>query len=1024
MKFIGNLFAPRWKHKNPQVRKQALLALDKAREDTQKILLEVANNDPELFIRRFAIKRLNDIDAVQALRQSAPREEIYQDATWRLCVLLAAEDGAATTEQIKVRLDQYAENRILEYVAKHATDLELRRYALDKVDHENIIVEVITGSANEEIRQYALDKLNSTSALKRVIKSLKRKDKALATQAQEKLDQVNAAIAQHNELVNQYKQVGDDFLELVELCKLSNEWIKYEARLRSLHEQWRGLGVQLDIATKTQEQQRTEQVEKGYALFEQELKRSPSKEAWEVSPEVTHANVIDKLQAVNSELAGKVQQLSQHDSLQTLDQAELEQFAKFIRREWQTYYSEIVDEAGAALPLADLPQMKTAFEANFARLEQLRVDLPVLKNCHEQFKELLNNAEQLLSSGQNLSRKDVEKLERRREKFSLPTYLKVDSQLTEAWNKALQKLRDLLAKQDEQRDNIINDFSALTTQLADKIAAGRSRPASQLISRGKKLLIQLDALGKSTLEKNGQLGRFSQLTQELSELQGWRQWSSAPVKDRLINEMRVLAEELESNRSNSDYDFVNAADVIKAARKEWKKLTTGEPGGDQELWEQFDAACNQAYAVCQEYFDRQAEQRAENLQQREKFCDELAAYQEKVASQQPEDIDWKAMQKIIQTARRDWAQLGVVNRSDRSKINKRYNQLLHALEKMLRTQQQQNREAKELLIKRVQHVSKQLEDQALNIEQATDSVKQSQAEWKTIGVASKEQQLWQHFRAACDSVFQVQRAEQDAFKQAREAEKQQREQLIEAVEAASRLESEALLQARSRVEEAKASWNELPRLKKDHAMERRFSRACQQYEKNLAQLHAQQLRDEKQKLQQNVALCYELEKTLFACLKGEVNADSLPGKLAELEQRWLPVDSRLRPVDQAVKQRFEDLKNYVEQCSQGGLETTLSQLTADEDSCAKSKDLLCIQLELLAGVESPPESQQRRMEYQVAQLADKMKQSAATDIDEEIELLLSQWHRSGFMDPAKAQPLEQRFYSVLQSLDKDYQYNP
>ena len=285
MKFIGNLFAPRWKHKNPQVRKQALLALDKAHQDTQKIMLEVANNDPEVFIRRFAIKRLTDIDAVQALRQSAPREEIYQDATWRLCVLLSAEDGAASIEQIKVRLDQYAETRILEYVAKHATNLELQKYALDKIEHENIVLEVITGTENEEIRQYALDKLNSVNALKRVIKSLKRKDKQLAERAQEKLEQVNAALAHHNELVNQYKQIGNDFLELVALCRLSNEWAKYEARLRRLHEQWRGLGVQLDTQTKAHEHAQAEQVEKAFSEFEQELKRSASKEAWEVSPE-------------------------------------------------------------------------------------------------------------------------------------------------------------------------------------------------------------------------------------------------------------------------------------------------------------------------------------------------------------------------------------------------------------------------------------------------------------------------------------------------------------------------------------------------------------------------------------------------------------------------------------------------------------------------------------------------------------------------------------------------------------------
>jgi hypothetical protein len=1023
MKFIGNLFAPRWKHKNPQVRKQALLVLDKSRQDSQAILLEVAKTDPELFIRRFAIKRLTDIDALQALRQTAPRDEIYQEATWRLCRLLSAEEGEASDEQIKVRLDQYAEAGILEYVAKHGSTTELQKYALDKIDNENVVVEVVTGSEREDIRQYALDKLNSVNALKRVIKSLKRKDKQLVAQAQEKLDQLNTAQAHRDALANQYRQIGEDFLSLVALCKLSNEWVKYEARLRSLHEQWRGLGVQLDTQVNLQRREQVQQIEQAYALFEQELKHAASKQAWEVSPEVTHADVIEKLQAVNRQLAEKVQQLSELDPHQELDIAELDQFVSVTRRNWRHYYNEIIVDAGAALPFADLPQTKTEFEANLAKLDQLRVDQPILRNYHVQLKELTEAAQKLMELDHVLLPKEVANLEKRFEKIALPSHLKADKQLTGCWEKALQDLQQSLNKQQEQRENIIREFTTLNTQLADNIAGGQSRQAAQLINRGKKLLNRLDDAGRSILEKNGLLGIFNQQAQELSELQGWRQWSSTPVKERLISEMRELARELESNRDNPQYDFVSAANAVKTARKDWKNLTTGEPAGDQGLWQEFDDACNEAYAVCQQYFDKQGEQRAENLRKREQLCEELAAYQQKVSGQESQDVDWKAMQKIIQAARKDWGQLGIVNRSDRAKINKRYNQVLHALEKMLRSQQQDNREAKELLIKRVQLLSKQIADQALNVDQAIESVKQVQAEWKTFGPAAKEAQLWQQFREACDGVFQVQRAEQDAVKEARAAEKQQRESLIETVESAARLTDEALLQARSTVENAKAEWDKLPRLKKDHALERRFSRACQQFEKQLVQLHAQQLRAEKQKLQQNVALCYELEKAIFNCLQDAANAGQLKDSVAELQERWQPVDSRLRAVGQAVSQRFEKLKTCAALCGEGDPETLRLRLAAEEQSLIKSKDLLCIQMELLASVESPPEARQRRMEYQVAQLAQKMKQAHGQNTNHEIEQLLSQWHASGFVDPVKSQSLEQRFYSALQSLDKDYQYN-
>ncbi|WP_455206888.1 DUF349 domain-containing protein [Kaarinaea lacus] len=1022
MKFITNLFAPRWKHNNPQVRKQALLALDATRVETQTILLEVARNDPEVFIRRFAIKRLTDIDAVQALRQAAPRDEIYQEATMRLCTLLSAEGGAASVEEIKSRLDKLAEARILEYVVKHTRNPDLQKYVLDKIDNENVVVEVITGTEHDDVRQYALHKLSSAAALKRVVKSLKRKDKKCLVLAQEKLEQLNTALAQRNELTSEYKRVGNDFLELVELCKLSNEWSKYETRLRSLHEQWRGVGVQLNAQASLHEYEQAQRIDRAFSFFEEELKRSVSKKVWEVSPEVTNAGVIDKLQLINKQLADKVLQLTPTDSSQLLDCAGLDQFIADIKRQWQQYYSELMTGAGAALPFADLPQTKTEFESNLARLERLRSDLPVLQKYQAQLAELTAAAQALLASDRVLVKKDITQLEKRFAQLSLPSYLAVDNQLAESYKKALIDLQKRLAKQEEARLNTVSEFTAINKQLADAIAGGKTKAASQLINRGKKLLKQVDDTGKSSLEKGGQLGQFNQLAQQLAELQGWRQWSSTPVKEQQINEMLELAQELESNKDNLLYDFISAANAIKAARTAWKNLTTGEQAGDQELWQQFDAACNQAYAVCQQHFDKQAEQRTENLHKRELFCHDLEAYQQKVATQAPEDIDWKAMNKIIHAARQDWTHLGIVNRSDRAKINKRYNKVMHALEKLLRDQQQKNRDAKEMLIKRVQTLAKQLEEHTVNTDQALESVKQLQAEWKATGMAVKEAQLWKQFREQCDSVFQVRRAEQEATNQALEAEKQQREHLIDAVEAAGKLSGDALLQARSSVEKSKSEWQQLPRLKKDHTLERRYFRACQQFDNQLVQFHAQQLKAEKQKLQHNVALCYALEKVLYTCLQGTSDPGLLNDSVAEFQQRWSPVDSKLRVADQAVSGRFAQLKSYAEQCGSGGLDAIRSQVSANEDSYVKSKDLLCIQMELLAGVESPPESRQRRMEYQVAQLAEKMKQSVSQDIDVEVEQLLSQWHCSGFIDPVKSRPFEQRFYSALQSLDKDYQY--
>ncbi|MEJ2179358.1 MAG: DUF349 domain-containing protein [Gammaproteobacteria bacterium] len=978
MMFIGNLFGPKWKHKNPQVRKQALMTLDATREDTQNILLDVVKNDPELYIRRMAIRRLSDLDALQTLRQAASDDAIYQEATNRLCILLSNNTCELSLDQLKSRLDSLNETGIFQYVVKHTNIKEMQNYVLDKINNENAIVEIVTSAQNDEIRQLALDKLESSAALKRVIKALKRKDKRLVGQAQEKLLALDKEVAERSALTNEHKRISKDFLELVELCKLSNGWRKNESRLRSLHERWRGLCLQLGYGDKAQELEDLQQVEQAFELFESELKQALSKQAWEVAPQIANTDVIDKLQRISEQLSQKLQQYSMLDLNQLPDGAELNQFVSDIKQQWQESYDELMnDAAGSTLPFADLPQTKVEFESNLTRLEKRLAELPAIETYRAKLTSIMTSAKELLASGSTVSKRKLEKLQQQFEKLSLPAHVMAANQLHEQYQQVTVELQDRMAAQDEARRHAIDNLNKNNQELTEAIAKGRSKHAAQLVQRGKKLLKQLDEEGKALLAKKGGLAAFHQAEQQLADLQDWRKWSNAPVKEKLISDLLALAKEIEANKGNADYDFVNAVAVIKAARNEWKTLTTGEHAGDQE---------------------------------------------QKVATQPPDEVDWKAMDKIIRAARKDWGQLGSINREDRVIINKRYNSVFHTLEKLLKTHQQQSREAKEILIQRIQMLSKQLSEQAITTDQAIESVKRAQLEWKSTGVARKESQLWNKFREACDSVFQVRRAEQDAVSEAREVEKQQRDQLITEIETASKLKGELLLQARPRVDQIKSDWAQLPRLKKEHPQERRLFRACQQFEKQIENESTNQIRAEKQKLQENVRLCYELEQAIFACLSGTVDPSSLVDSVTAVQQRWQSVSPKLRVVDQAVQDRLDQLQGYAEQIAGEGLEAVRSQLKSQENTLLQNKDMLCIQFEVLADIESPEASRQRRMEYMVSQLADKMKQSSNKNVQAEIEQMLSLWHNSGFIDPAKSQPLEQRFYSALQSLDKDYQY--
>lgn len=1029
---LEKIFAPKWKHKNAQVRKRALLGMDPKLPQTQRILLEVVQNDPELFIRRLAIHRLTDIDAVQALRHDKQNQEIYQEANNRLCELLSSVSTQRTFGDIKKRLEALGEARILEYVAKHAGDEALQKFALQKIDNEMVLTDVLLDTAYPDIRKLILDKLHNVNALKRIIKSLKRKDKQLAAQAQEKLDQLNAARERGKVIQQEYRRVGQDFLDLFNLCKLSQAWGKYALRLHGLHEQWRGLSVNMQETSRSQLQWLAQQVESAYTEFEEALKNAPTSSDWEVTAQGTHSDAIDTLQTLSDQVNDHLRTLkpSLHNVADQLEQ--LQGFIDSLKQQWQSTYDTLLEQAGIALPSEDLPHIKSAFESGVAQLEDILRQLPQWETRQRQLQRLTENGQALLAGETFVTARQVDELERRYRNLGKAVLVGICADQDASFHEVLKALRDKLMIQQQRRQDMVEEFAALCEELQEAVTQGRSKHSTHLLNRGRKLLKSLDAAGRELLEKHGAAASFQALSRQCEELRDWRNWSSASVKEQLITDMRQLAGHTSANADNPDFDFAAAAAAVKEARDEWKKLTRGEQAPDQAaLWQSFDDACNQAYGPCQLFFEQQGEQRSANLRQREQVCQDLETYlttvQHKVTQNSQGDsaeVDWQALEKILRTARQDWGKLGIVNRGDRTIINKRFNQALHALDKLLRVHKQDNQDAKQALIKRVETLAAQLKDQALTLEQAIAGVKEAQATWKTIGPGSKEKSQWSQFRAACDSVFAVRDAEQAALQQQVQQEKQRRIELIEQVESAARMDDEGLRASRAQIEHINSDWRELPKLKNTHPLERRYREACKRFELQLAQLQDARLREDKQSLQSNVSLCYQLEQAIFNCLSGDLHPQQLEHSVAEAERQWqVPNSAKLKSIAAAIRDRFDGLKETAAKITTEGVEDLRQILQAEENTVQDHKDKLCIEMEVLANADSPPASRQRRMEYQVAVLAQRMKQPGSGDSRGELENLLVQWHRSGLLDPHVAQGLERRFYSALQSLDKDYQYS-
>ncbi|MEM7163737.1 MAG: DUF349 domain-containing protein, partial [Bacteroidota bacterium] len=102
----------------------------------------------------------------------------------------------------------------------------------------------------------------------------------------------------------------------------------------------------------------------------------------------------------------------------------------------------------------------------------------------------------------------------------------------------------------------------------------------------------------------------------------------------------------------------------------------------------------------------------------------------------------------------------------------------------LRLNNEKNALAKRVLIDKIAKINESLSDKHKVWQSQTDEIKSVQAEWKTIGFASKEENdsLWQEFRSLCDTFFESKKAFYANLKKNSEANEIAKEAIINQAE--------------------------------------------------------------------------------------------------------------------------------------------------------------------------------------------------------------------------------------------------
>ncbi|TYC59016.1 DUF349 domain-containing protein [Marinobacter sp. BW6] len=299
----------------------------------------------------------------------------------------------------------------------------------------------------------------------------------------------------------------------------------------------------------------------------------------------------------------------------------------------------------------------------------------------------------------------------------------------------------------DQQKALANRLETDLNKLEEALEAKQLKESRQLFKTAQQHFRDLDQRHAKPYQARMQL-----LNGQLRELSDWQGFATEPKQIALCEQMEYLADQ--------PMDPEAKAERIKELQNEWRDL-----GGssDRSLWSRFKAASDKAYEPCKAYFSAKSGLKQANLEKRSAICEQLESF---LNNADWSSIDWKAAERIHQTARQEWKEAWPVEFRDNRAVQKRFDELLKRLEAPLDEERRKNEKLKQAIVEKAETL---VDHEPL--QEAMNQAKALQGDWQAIGITRhrEDRKLWQAFRKACDQIFARRDAERTEQQQASRA---------------------------------------------------------------------------------------------------------------------------------------------------------------------------------------------------------------------------------------------------------------
>ena len=590
---------------------------------------------------------------------------------------------------------------------------ELQAEALKANPSEGELEELAIGGLTAGIRSEAAEALTEKATLQRVQKLAKGKDKGVYQIVRQKLQRIRDDEDRQRKLAETIQTIVRHAVEQAR----SDDTKLFEARLDALLQKW------ADVEAQASQEQTTEFLQAVHQCRERlrEMQAEKDQLRHQQEQKSQRAETLSLLEDTLDEL--KHQDPDLEPSLASLDALQ-----KTQENRWLEATRDTQVEKQEQKTYENLMQSLRSYISAVKRLGQHRDEIMALQATDSSDTDDSKQTDQASVILENVDwPRD----------FRRPTLL-------DALNRLAGKPRPAKTNKpdSEEQKALADSLRQVLDKLEEALESKQLKESRQHFKAAQQLAKGLDHRHGKSLQP-----RMHLLGGQLRELTDWQGFATRPKQESLCEQMEYLA--------NQPMEPEAKAERIKELQNEWRGL-----GGssDRDLWSRFKQASDQAYEPCKAYFSAKSGLKQANLETRKTICDQLGTF---LDNADWNNIDWKAAERIHQTAREEWKAAWPVEFRDNRPVQKRFDDLLKQLEAPLDTERKKNEALKQGIVERAEAL---IEHEPLG--DAMSQAKALQTEWTSIGITRhrEDRKLWQAFRKACDQIF----ARRDARKNEQE----------------------------------------------------------------------------------------------------------------------------------------------------------------------------------------------------------------------------------------------------------------